>query len=329
MKNAAVVFGLAVLLLVGCSPTTPTGPPATAPGPTLTIPEATPTETPVSLPATATPTMGASIPCAAPPDGTCILDGTFLFQRPISAPGTYILDRSYPYGSTMGGARDPHHGVEFQNASGTPVLAAAAGIVTHAGNDTVELFSPWSGYYGNLVVLEHRLPASPYATIYTLYAHLSSIEIVSGQAVAAGEQIGAVGLTGTALGSHLHFEVRLDSHDFATTLNPDLWLAPTLDSRGQLNGAIAIRILDANGNFVPAGISLQLQGEPGRNNTPHSLQPYAPETINLDSNWYENAAMGDLPAGGYRIAFVWGGTLHERRVTVEPGRLTLVVFQLP
>ena len=71
-----------------------------------------------------------------------------------------------------------------------------------AGLDSKPVYSPWSNYYGNLVVIEHP------GGLYTLYAHLSKILVEQGQTVAAGDQIGEVGQTGVAIGSHLHFEVR-------------------------------------------------------------------------------------------------------------------------
>ena len=57
---------------------------------------------------------------------------------------------------------------------------------------------------GRLVVIDHG------DELYTLYAHLSKIQVEQGQAVPAGEQIGEVGQSGVATGPHLHFEVRIN-----------------------------------------------------------------------------------------------------------------------
>ena len=88
-----------------------------------------------------------------------------------------------------------HPGVDYPAPAGTPVAAAGRGLVVFAGWDA-------SGY-GNLVVVEHPLG------VRSMYAHLSSIDVRSGQRVAAGSRVGLVGATGFATGPHLHFELRL------------------------------------------------------------------------------------------------------------------------
>ncbi len=88
-----------------------------------------------------------------------------------------------------------HPGFDLAAPTGTPVAAAAAGKVTHAGP---------AGTYGNLITVRH---ASGYET---RYAHLSAVTVHEGDEVAAGQQIGNVGTTGYSTGPHLHFEVRHD-----------------------------------------------------------------------------------------------------------------------
>jgi murein DD-endopeptidase MepM/ murein hydrolase activator NlpD len=253
----------------------------------------------------------------------CIDPAYFIFQRPIAPPGTDSTDRGYPYGSTEGGRRDPHHGVEFHTASGTPVLAVAEGTVYYAGDDSVRKFSPWSGFYGSIVVLEHRLSGAPFDTLYTLYAHLSKVDVSNGQVVASGEKIGEVGMTGTAFGNHLHFEVRVNPNDYTSTLNPDLWLVPHPG-----NGTMAFQFLDKNGKAIhPLEIKVQYITDP---NHP-SAADYYPEVYSFESlistsPFQETAALGDLPAGRYRITFEYEGTLYRKEVEVQPGRLTRVRF---
>ncbi len=87
-----------------------------------------------------------------------------------------------------------HDGVDFGLASGTPVLAAAQGVVESAGYD---------GAKGNAVVLRH-------GEILTHYYHLSEINVEQGQPVEVGDQIGKVGSTGNSTGPHLHFAVQQD-----------------------------------------------------------------------------------------------------------------------
>jgi murein DD-endopeptidase MepM/ murein hydrolase activator NlpD len=88
-----------------------------------------------------------------------------------------------------------HAGIDMPAPTGTPVTSAGFGTVSFTGYSA----SGW----GNLVIMRHRFGLN------TLYAHLSSIDVSTGQAIAAGAQVGRVGMTGTASGPHLHFEVLL------------------------------------------------------------------------------------------------------------------------
>lgn len=89
-----------------------------------------------------------------------------------------------------GEARSPHTGVDFPAATGTPVYAAQAGKVALAEN----LY-----FSGNTVVINHGFG------IYTLYAHLSEIQVQAGDTVKASQEIGKVGATGRVTGPHLHW----------------------------------------------------------------------------------------------------------------------------
>jgi murein DD-endopeptidase MepM/ murein hydrolase activator NlpD len=96
-----------------------------------------------------------------------------------------------PYGQRWGRL---HAGIDIAAPAGTPVVASAAGQVVHAGS---------MGGYGLLVVIQHA------GGISTAYAHNSSLAVVTGQSVAQGQTIAAVGCTGSCSGDHLHFEVRV------------------------------------------------------------------------------------------------------------------------
>lgn len=86
----------------------------------------------------------------------------------------------------------PHKGEDIVASAGTPVRATADGRVTQAWR---------AGSFGNLVEIDHG------GGYVTRYAHLSSIAVRFRQEVARGDTIGAVGMTGTATGPHLHYEV--------------------------------------------------------------------------------------------------------------------------
>ena len=89
-----------------------------------------------------------------------------------------------------------HNGIDFGAQSGTPVFASASGrvIVAKVGG--------YNGGYGNMIVITHD------SGIQTVYAHLRTVNVVSGQTVSQGQTIGQVGNTGRSTGAHLHFEVR-------------------------------------------------------------------------------------------------------------------------
>ncbi|AYV48160.1 hypothetical protein CFHF_23685 [Caulobacter flavus] len=85
-----------------------------------------------------------------------------------------------------------HKGVDFDAPIGTPVLAAADGVVETAD---------WAGGYGRRIRLRHA------DGLQTVYAHLSRWTVAAGQTVRQGEVVGLSGASGLATGPHLHFEV--------------------------------------------------------------------------------------------------------------------------
>jgi murein DD-endopeptidase MepM/ murein hydrolase activator NlpD len=286
-----------------------------AAAPTLTL-QAAWTATP-----TVAPTPTAIQDCGKEP--VCILDGHFRFQRPIGPDGKQSIERSYPYGSTQGNVREIHHGVEFYNAQGTPILAAANGKVIFAGSDKLTLLSWVTGYYGNAVVIEHHFPGID-GTVYTLYAHQYGVLVTEGQEVKAGQQIGLVGATGTAAGSHLHFEVRLGNNDYKSNRNPELWLLPLPG-----NGTLAGRIENSYGNLLKGTVNIQRVENGVLNPAPvAAVQTYdnGSPPINADDVYKENFAIGELPAGDYRLSLLANGGLYEQMIKIEAGKLTLVKF---
>lgn len=98
-----------------------------------------------------------------------------------------------------------HPGIDIDGDEGAAVYAADSGVVVYAG---------WNNWgYGNVVVINHGNGWQ------TLYAHLSAYYVSCGQGVLQGNTIGAIGSTGNATGSHLHFEmmyngVKVNPHDY-------------------------------------------------------------------------------------------------------------------
>ena len=93
------------------------------------------------------------------------------------------------------GLRRPHTGVDISADFGTPVIAAGAGRVTFAGS---------RAGYGRLVVIDH---GDGYES---RYAHLGRIAVRVGAPVGRGDILGEVGVSGTATGPNLHYEVLVD-----------------------------------------------------------------------------------------------------------------------
>lgn len=94
-----------------------------------------------------------------------------------------------------------HSGIDISNEPGTPIYAAADGLVRHGG---------WQQGYGLSVLIDHGFGYS------TLYGHMSEIMVKEGETVKRGEMIGKVGSTGTSTGPHVHYEV----WEYGSPVNP-------------------------------------------------------------------------------------------------------------
>lgn len=277
---------------------------------------ATQTSTPTVLPPTPFPSPSLTItavPCDPLTADFCITEGHFLFQNPILPPGSISVDPTYRYGSTQNGTRDPHHGVEIGKGFGTPIHAAGEGVVQFAGPDEEAIYSPWRDFYGNVVVIRHA------DDMYTLYAHLSKVDVRVGDEVEAGDLIGEMGQSGAATGSHLHFEVRRgDAGDYFSTQNPELWLLPNQTDFGTM----ALSVVNINSEFQGAVITVQRVDEANKPIAAYYVDTYHSSLALGD----DNAALGDLPAGRYRITLISNGHFFERWVEVQSGKLTKVMI---
>ncbi|MBN2256397.1 MAG: M23 family metallopeptidase [Anaerolineaceae bacterium] len=262
-------------------------------------------------------------------DHPCLLPGHFLLQNPIPAGYNQQVDHTYRFGTTQQGLREIHHGVEFANPSGTPVLAAADGVVVFAGDDSLVMLGLRTYFYGNVVVIEHHLEGfgEPY---FTVYAHLSEVGVMNGDDVVSGQTIGKVGRSGSAVGSHLHFEVRREENTYDSVINPELWLTLSPDPEGPTYGALVGRI--QNANLDPLRVtSIHLeysQIEGGTVNGKILLPTYFDDRVNSDHAYRENFAISSLQPGWYRVAFTANGAYYSKWVEVAPDMATYLFISM-
>jgi len=120
------------------------------------------------------------------------------FQLPIESKITSSFGNKRLFNGEL---KSYHNGVDFRAPVGTPVFAANSGVVKLADN----LF-----YSGKVVIIDHG------NLIFTIYAHLSKIDVTSGQQIEKGQQLGLTGATGRVSGPHLHWGVKVHG----TAVNP-------------------------------------------------------------------------------------------------------------
>ena len=250
------------------------------------------------------------------PDATQATDHYWL-ARPFGPEARQWAGPTYPYASTAKGQLRIHHGVDIQNPSGTEVLAVAPGAVIFAGSDGETALGPFPDFYGQLVILrlDKLYRDQP---LYVLYGHLSAIHVREGEHVDTGQPIGAVGMTGIAMGPHLHLEVRLGENSYESTRNPELWLQ-MLPGGGTLVG----RLLNAEGRTLPEA-AVRIYPE-GSDRPRWVITVYADEPgIHPDDEWGENFMLADMPAGRYRLAARVDGQIVSEQVVIEAGKTTYI-----
>ena len=248
----------------------------------------------------------------------------FWIERPFpSYVGRQQASPNYQFGSTAGNRYRAHHGIDISNPAGTPVRAGVAGTVVHAGWDDPNLLGPYGGFYGNAVVIKlaRRLPvAGGELDVFVLYGHLSTVMVQVGEQVDVDDIVGAVGMTGIAIGPHLHVETRLGANTYEHSVNPYLWVRPT----GQ-NGAVAVRLLTADGRTWQGARLTLARFEGSKAVWARQIEVYLDiENLGPDPAWGENGAMGSVPPGYYYLVGQVNGERIRTDLVVNPGQTTFV-----
>jgi murein DD-endopeptidase MepM/ murein hydrolase activator NlpD len=243
----------------------------------------------------------------------------FYFAAPIAAAYPGEPEWDYPYGGVFFGPNIIHTGVDLPAPRGTDVLAAGPGTIVWAGiglysGSSVSINDP----YGIAVAIRHDFGYHD-QQLYTIYAHMEEVDVVVGQWVNTGAEIGKVGSTGNSTGPHLHFEVRLGENSFYSTRNPVLWMVPP-EGYGVLVGRVTADYGSTLKDHLVLVKNIQTEKT-------WKVYTYASDaTIHSDSYYNENVALGDLPAGVYQIDIIFDGMYNLENIQILPGQVTYFSF---
>jgi len=215
----------------------------------------------------------------------------FYFARPIAANEINWPLANYRYGGVFFG-NEVHTGIDIPVKIGTPVYAAGPGRINWAGYGLYRGTEDTDDPYGLAIVIRHDFGYQG-QTLYTVYGHLSRIDVSRGEHVESGDQLGLSGATGNVTGPHLHFEVRIGKNNFSRSRNPELWLSPP-----QGWGILAGRVMDDQANLLPRMDVIIESKDSGEK---YSVKTYGIGAANSDPYYKENVVIGDLPAGHYTV----------------------------
>jgi murein DD-endopeptidase MepM/ murein hydrolase activator NlpD len=242
----------------------------------------------------------------------------YYFIRPIAADEVNWPLADYRYGGIFFGPDVVHTGIDIPNPKGTPVLAAGSGKVVTAGYGLYYGGNDINDPYGLAVTIQHDFGYEN-RQLTTVYAHMESITVTPGQWVKAGDQIGTIGTTGFTTGPHLHFEVRIDTNNFFSTRNPELWLVPP-----QGWGVLVCRFMNTNGSLLTKQTVFVKNIETNQN---WDVITYGKHTVNEDEYYHENMVLSDLPAGIYTLTINYLDKWKRTDVTINPGATTYCTFK--
>jgi len=169
--------------------------------------------------------------------------------------------------------------------------------------------------------------------LYSIYMHNSSLAVKVGDRVSTGQVISRVGNTGRATNDHLHLELAASPTDSIGaivdslqrfppyTVNPELWVEPLAGT-----GIVAGQVFDGAGTPLPQA---RIYGLAKRDpiETPFSFVETYGDKAHGHPLYGEHFAVSDVPEGSYTMGTDIGGKTVYRKVVVEAGKLTWVVFK--
>ncbi len=304
------------------------------------------TKVPTSLPSTpeaksSKPPFGDTAPPVVhpqptpPPTGVAVLswpqhqassEPHFYLARPTGADANRMEDLGYAFGSTANGRYRVHHGIDIANPVGTPLLAPADGVVVYAGpDDDSHRYGPYADFYGNVVVFKLDQSWMERA-VYVLYGHLQQIQVSDGERVVRGEQVGSTGMTGIAIGPHVHVEVRLDTPvNYDAVYNTALWMQPFAGY-----GVIAGQVVTPDGR---AWNDVKLHAYRLSDDGAHLYRVFnsyaLDEGLRPDPQLAENAVLGSVPAGEYEIVLKLNDATYRQKLYLAPTQVAWFQFVIP
>src|SRR5215470_14758960 len=187
------------------------------------------------------------------PDGREETLAALRFRWPVYGPITSDFGAPRPSGTGL------HAGIDIGASRGTFVHAPAGGTVAFVG---------WRTGYGRTIVIDHGHQIS------TLYGHLAKPDVIRGQTVEEGAEIGLIGATGHASRPHLHYEVLVNGRP----VNPHLVFARPQDiSRRSRVAARESASGQREARSIPSSTDAASSGQDGRRVTPLPQWPRTPE----------------------------------------------------
>lgn len=242
----------------------------------------------------------------------------FYFTRPIAADRVNWPLADYRYGGIFFSSDIVHTGIDIPSPRNTPIYASGDGRVVWAGFGLYSGSNDPNDPYGLAVTIRHDFGYNG-QRLYTVYAHMDSIDVITGQDVKAGDLLGKVGTTGLTTGPHLHFEVRMERNSYFTTYNPELWLTPP-----QGWGVLVGTLRNNNGSFLTEH-EVHVRNLETRQRW--VVRSYGNQAVNSDPYYGENLVLSDLPAGTYEITIEYQEETLTRQITIRPGAISYFTFR--